>query len=415
MKKVFAILTAAILIILAIYGAVSFNKSAKHASKSPDEVIFWTLQMNDFADYMNGVISEFESQNPDIKIKWIDVPFSEGEKRTLASVLSDNPPDLINLNPDFSAALAQKGTLYEINSADASQFNPEIIESLKYNGKLYSLPWYATSAVTIYNKDLLKKAGVEVPKTYEEIAKAAPTIKQKTNAYAFLPNITENDTMLKILNKYGVSSPEMLDSEKSAPVFEFFKDLYRENLIPRESITQTHREALEKYMSEKIVLFQAGANFLNMIKENAPSTYKNTDVAPQITGDLGQNDFSLMNFVIPIRAKHKDSALKFALFLTNEKNQLELAKLTNVIATNKTALQNEFYTQYNDADLMAKARVLSAKQLNKVQPALKSVKNQKDINNLINATVQEVLLDKTSTKSALSALAKKVRAYTSEK
>lgn len=189
---------------------------------------------------------------------------------------------------------------------------------------------------------MIKKAGVEVPKTYEEIGKIAQAIKQKTGAYAFLPNITENDTMLKILNKYGVSSPEMLDSEKSAQVFEFFKELYRENLIPRESITQTHREALEKYMSEKIVLFQAGANFLNMIKENAPSTYKNTDVAPQIIGDLGQNDFSLMNFVIPIRAKHKDSALKFALFLTNEKNQLELAKLTNVIATNKIALKDDF-------------------------------------------------------------------------
>ena len=413
MKKVFAILTAAILIILAIYGAISFTKSAKHASKSPNEVIFWTLQMNDFADYMNGVISEFENQNPDIKIKWIDVPFSEGEKRTLASVLSDNPPDLINLNPDFSAALAQKGTLYEINSADASQFNPEIIESLKYNGKLYSLPWYATSAVTIYNKDLIKKAGVEVPKTYEEIGKIAQAIKQKTGAYAFLPNITENDTMLKILNKYGVSSPEMLDSEKSAQVFEFFKELYSENLIPRESITQTHREALEKYMSEKIVLFQAGANFLNMIKENAPSTYKNTDVAPQIIGDLGQNDFSLMNFVIPIRAKHKDSALKFALFLTNEKNQLELAKLTNVIATNKIALKDDFYTRYDEGDLMAKARVLSANQLNKVQPALKPMRNQKDINNLINAAVQEVLLDKTDTKSALSTLSKKVRPYTS--
>lgn len=42
-------------------------------------------------------------------IKWVDVPFSEGEKRTLAAVMTDNPPDLINLNPDFSALLAQKG------------------------------------------------------------------------------------------------------------------------------------------------------------------------------------------------------------------------------------------------------------------------------------------------------------------
>ena len=113
--------------------------------------------MNDFSDYINGVISEFEVQNPDIKIKWIDVPFSEGEKRTLASVLSDNPPDLINLNPDFSATLAQKGTLYEIPADAVKDFNSEIINSLKYNGKLYSIPWYATSAVTIFNKALAVK------------------------------------------------------------------------------------------------------------------------------------------------------------------------------------------------------------------------------------------------------------------
>lgn len=371
---------------------------------SDNEVIFWTLQMTDFAPYINGVIEEFEAQNPDIKIKWIDVPFSEGEKRTLASVLSDNPPDLVNLNPDFSAILAQKGALEEISEQDAEQFVPEIIDSLKYNGKIYSLPWYATSAVTIYNKDLIKKANVNVPKTYAEIGQIASQIKSKTSAYVFLPNISENDTMLKILNKYGINSADTINSEKSVEVFDFFKDLYVKNLIPKESITQTHREALEKYMSENIVLFQAGANFLNMIKENAPTTYEHTDVAPQITGDLGQNDFSLMNFVIPLRAKHKSEALKFALFLTNETNQLELAKLTNVLAVNKKTLQNDFYTQYDD--LMSKARVISAKQLNKIQPALKSERNQKEINTLINSAVQEILLDKAKTSSVLDKVSK---------
>lgn len=362
--------------------------------------------MYDFSDYMNGVISEFETENPGIKIKWIDVPFSEGEKRTLASVLSDNPPDLINLNPDFSATLAQKGTLYEIPLDAVKDFNSEIINSLKYNGKLYSIPWYATSAVTIYNKALVKKSGIAVPKTYEELAISAPVVREKTNAYIFLPNITENDTMLKILNKYGVNSYENINSEKSAEVFELFKDLYQNNLIPKESITQTHREALEKYMSENVVLFQAGANFLNMIQENAPKTYEHTDVAPQLTGEIGQNDFSLMNFVIPLRAKNKDEALKFAIFLTNEKNQLELAKLTNIIATNQKALQDDFYTKYEEHDLMAKARVISAKQLNHIEPALQSARNQKDINNLINSAVQEILLNKASTKEVLDKVSK---------
>ena len=397
MRKILLIFIIVFLLIL-----TAPLSSLKNHGTNENEVIFWTLQMSDFSDYMNGVIRDFEKENPEIKIKWIDVPFSEGEKRTLASVLSDNPPDLINLNPDFSATLAQKGTLYEIPPESLTDFNDGIVESLKYKGKLYSIPWYATSAVTIYNKDIFKKAGINVPKTYEELKNSAEIVKVKTNSYIFLPNITENDTMLRILNKYGINSHENINSKKSAEVFDMFKTLYQKNLIPKESITQTHREALEKYMSGNIALFQAGANFLNMIKENAPSIYAVTDVAPQLTGTLGQNDFSLMNFVIPQKAKHKKEALKFALFLTNEENQLELAKLTNIIATNKKALNNDFYTIYDDTNLMAKARVISAKQLDKVEPVLKSGRNQKDINNLINASVQEILLDKSDTQTVLN-------------
>ncbi|MBO6088552.1 extracellular solute-binding protein [bacterium] len=377
-------------------------------SKS-DEVVFWTLQMNDFAPYMNKVISDFETQNPNIKIKWVDVPFSEGEKRTLASVLSDNPPDLINLNPDFSALLAQKGALWEIDEQYTAQYNKSIINSLKYNGKLYSLPWYATSAVTIYNKYLSDKAEVILPKTYDDIYEIAPVIKSKTETFVMLPNITENDTMQRILNKYGVIGN--YNSEKSVEVFEMFKTMYEKDFIPKETVTQTHREALEKYMAEKIVFFQAGANFLTMIKENAPSVYKKTDVSSQLTGTMGQYDFSLMNFVIPIRAKHKSEALKFALFLTNDENQLELAKLTNVLAVNEKTLKSDFYTKYDNSDLQAKARVISAKQLNNIEPSMKQIRNQKELNILINTAVQQILLNKASTKEILDDLNKKYKDF----
>ena len=152
-------------------------------SSRPEEktVTFWTLQMGDFAPYMNEVIKSYEEINPEVKIKWIDVPFSEGEKRTLAAVMTDNPPDLINLNPDFSALLAQKGTLQEINSEKLTEFTPDIVEALKYNDKNYSIPWYATSAITIYNKELFDKTGlIRLPKTYKELASVAEIIKSKT-------------------------------------------------------------------------------------------------------------------------------------------------------------------------------------------------------------------------------------------
>ena len=207
--------------------------------------------------------------------------------------------------------------------------------------------------------------------------------------------------MLKILNKYGCATSNLIHSKKSIETFNMFKSLYLNNLIPKETITMTLQESLEKYMSGNIMLITAGANFLNMIKENAPSTYAKTDIAPQLTGDLGQYDFSLMNFVIPLKAKNKETALDFALFLTNEKNQLELAKLTNILAVNQKALDNEFYTNYDNNNLQAKARVISAKQLNKIQPSYKTQKGQKEINNIINLATQEILLNKKSTETIL--------------
>lgn len=393
------------LVLFLIFALFLTGCSNKTAEK---EVTFWTLQMGDFAPYMQEVISEYELKNPQIKIKWIDVPFSEGEKRTLAAVMSDCPPDLINLNPDFSAMLAQKGTLWEIDSNSLASYTPDVVNALKYNNKNYSIPWYATSAITIYNENLFQKSGINsLPKTYEDLAVISEKIKVKTGAYSYLPTITENDTMVKILNKYGISEPQQYNSKQSVEVFEMFKKLYQNELIPAETITMTHREALEQYMAGKIVFYQGGANFLNMIKENAPKIYLTTDIAEQIKGPVGQNDFSVMNFVIPLRAKNKQEALDFCLFLTNEENQLKLAKLTNIIATNSNALNDEFYNDYSD--LTSKARSLSAKQIQKITPILKQKEGQKEINLLVNTAVQSILLEKESTKNILDKLAKSIQ------
>lgn len=396
MKKLFALL----IITISILGLTACSIRKENEQKV---VTLWTLQMGDFSDYMYKIIRTYENNHPNVQIKWVDVPFSEGEKRTLAAVMTDNPPDLINLNPDFSALLAQKGTLEEIPEEVTTDFNPEIINALKYNDKLYSIPWYATSAITIYNKDLFQQSGIiRLPKTYKELAAISEKVKENTGAYAYLPTITENDTMVKILNKYGISEAE--DYPKAQKVFEMFKNLYQKELIPAESITFTHRESLEQYMAGKIVFFQGGANFLNMIKENAPSVYEQTDVTEQIKGPVGQNDFSVMNFVIPSRAKHKKEALDFCLYLTNEQNQLELARMTNVIATNSNALKNAFYN--DDSTLEAKARSISAKQINRITPQLRQRRNQKEINTQVNAAVQSVLLNKDSIESILEKLSK---------
>ena len=403
MKKFLTLLLITILVTGLTACSVRNNSSQK-------EVTVWTLQMGDFSDYMYKIIRDYEKEHPNLHIKWVDVPFSEGEKRTLAAVMTDNPPDLINLNPDFSALLAQKGTLEEISPETVEEFNPEIVKTLMYNDKLYSIPWYATSAVTIYNKDLFAKSGlIRLPKTYKELASVADKIKTNSGAYAYLPTITENDTMMKILNKYGITELKQLNSQDTADVFNMFKTLYEKDLIPPETITMTHREALEQYMAGKIIFYQGGSNFLNMIRENAPSVFEQTDVMEQFRGPVGQYDLSVMNFVIPKRAKMKKEALEFCLYLTNAQNQLELAKMTNIIATNSETLKDRFYN--DESDIMSKARSISAKQMNHIYPQMKQRRGQKEINNAVNSTVQAVLLNKKSTNYALDELVKNLQNF----
>ena len=113
-----------ILIIILLSFFFIYNKKD---IKNEKEVVFWTLQLGTFDKYINNIISNFETENPEFKIKWIDIPYSEGEKRTLASILTDNPPDLVNLTPDFSLLLAQKNALYTFEKEDLSQFLPSLI------------------------------------------------------------------------------------------------------------------------------------------------------------------------------------------------------------------------------------------------------------------------------------------------
>ena len=395
------------IILIIILFAVIIFLFIPQQKKSENELVFWTLQLGTFDKYINKVITEFEQQNPNVKIKWVDVPYSEGEKRTLAALLSDNPPDLINLTPDFSAMAARKNTLFEIPKDAMNIFPKDTLQAVSYNGKIFAIPFYLTSAVTYANSDLMKKSDIKtVPSTYKEMYYLAEKIKAKTNCYVDMPTVSENDTFWKILNKNQIDVMSEISSDKSKQIFEEYRNLYQNNLIQKESITQSHREALEKYMSGQIMFLQAGANFLNIIKENAPLVYDKTIVSSQMVGSSGKYDFSLMNLIIPKKSKNKDSALKFALFLTNKENQLEFAKLTSVLPANKEALQDEYFnSELTKEDL---ARKISAKQINNVSSGIKNYRQKKNIITLLNTSVVRIMTNTANIDTELIELSKKI-------
>ena len=399
MKKIKIFLLFFIIIILTSgLSALFLTKKQNYRA----EVVFWTVQLAPFSDYINSVIGEFEQTNPDIKIKWIDVPYAEVEKRVLASLLSNSMPDLINITSDFNRTLATKGALQNIESGFA-EYNDALVSVLSYQDKVWGIPFYATSAITVYNKELMNKFGfVTPPSDYDELISQLNNSKIIPNKYLFMPTLTENDTLYKLLNKYNINSPQTLDTEKSFNLFSNLKELYLVGKIPKESISQTHREVLEKYSAGQIAYLQIGANFLNIIRENSLDVYNKTDVAAQFSGNDKTYDFSLMTLAIPKKAKHKDEALLFAKFITNASNQLEFAKKTGVLPCNKKTLSDEFFTKYDEKDLYSKARAIGAMQLSKPTFYSKDTKNYREITTLLNNLIETILLEDKDIKSLLA-------------
>lgn len=389
---------------------VALTGCAPKAQSTKTEVEFWTLQLNDFKPYMNALIAKYEKEHPDIKIKWIDVPFSEGEKRVLASIMSTHMPDLVNLNPSFSSVLAQKGTLYDISELseqkDFEDYLPSALDLCTQNGRIYCIPWYITSSITMYNQKITQQAQIKnFPTQDKDMPEFASQIKNKTGKYALMPTLAEDGYMLKNLSKQGIeiintkNRSVSFDNEKVKAQYDLWKKLYEQGLLPKESITQTHREALEKYMSGELALLETGANFLTTIKDNAPEVYKNTKLAPQLNLEHGIVDFSMMNLIIPQKAAHQKEALEFALFLTNEKNQLEFSKLAPVLPSSKKALENPFFEK--NSNLIEEGRKISANQLKTAKKNIPLYPNQKELNNIVDYATQEIILDKSPAQKAL--------------
>ncbi len=381
-------------LVLIISFLVVSGCTERQMANKKKELEFWTVQLSGFSGYINSVIDQYEELHPNIKIKWVDVPFSEAEKRSLAAVLSNNVPDLINMNPDFAVTLASKGALLDIKQLISENHYRSYLESAwRASGMgefVYGIPWYMTSAVTVCNTE---KYSGKMPETYYDLREIAGRVE----GYVLMPALTENGKMLRFFSKDGVP---IVNSEKTRAVFNtdraeeilnFWKIMYQKGFIPKESITEGHRQSLEKFMAGETAFIVAGENFINIIKENAPQLYKNLIVSTQLTGTEGKADFSLMNFVIPKKSRYKDEALDFALYVTNAENQLKFCRLAAVLPSQKQAQESDYF------DGSVSAKQLRGELLGPI-PALE---NRKDLYEVIDFMTQEVLLGRKTPRQAL--------------
>ena len=390
------------------------------AAEGSSEIEFWTMQLQpQFTDYFNERIAEFEAQNPGITVRWVDVPWGDMQSKILTAASAGTAPDVVNLNPDFAAQLAGRNAWLilddRIPEATRQEYLPNIWQANTLNDETFGIPWYLTTRLTIYNQELMQQAGVAAPpSTYEELAEVARQVHDTTGKYAFFATFVPTDSadVLQSFTQMGVS---LLDQEGMAAfdtpdgraVFQYWTDLYQDGLLPREALTQGHRRGIELYQAGETAILTSGPQFLKTIEANAPAIAQQTAIAPEITGSTGKKGVAVMNVVVPRSTDNPDAAVDFALFITNNANQLEFAKAADVLPSTAAALEDSYFADAaNATTTLEQARALSATQMSEAEVLLPPHEDIKELQQIVYDNLQAAMLgDKTVDEAVADAAA----------
>ncbi len=132
---------------------------------------------------VRAMTTDFEKANPDIKVNLEFVPYEGLRDKTLLAQGSGGY-DVVLFDVIWPAEFATNKVLVDVTDRVTPEMNQGILPgawtTVAFDGHRYGMPWILDTKYLFYNKDILAKAGIsEPPKTWDELAADAKTIKDK--------------------------------------------------------------------------------------------------------------------------------------------------------------------------------------------------------------------------------------------
>ena len=159
----------------------------------------------------------------------------------------------------------------------ASNFKPDTLETCKYNGKLYALPFLGFFEGMWVNKDIFDKYGLEIPRTYDDILKAIPVLRANdiipiACAFSDEPHYIIETFILSAGGRLGHSNPF---DPSWAQGLSLIKTLYEHRAFTEDALTIKQGTCAELFADKKAAMFISGSWSRGYIKD-----YENTLVIP---------------------------------------------------------------------------------------------------------------------------------------
>lgn len=265
------------------------------------------------------------------------------------------------------------------------------------------------------NRQLLGRAGIDAPPLrWQEVPAYAEAIRRRTGRYALFVTVVPDDSA-ELLESMVQMGTQLLDSRQRAAfnspagryAFAFWTDLYRRGLLPREVVSQGYRRAIELFQAGDLAQVATGPDFLRNLQTNAPGIAAATAPYPPLRGANGEANVAVMNLVVPRQSERSREAISFALYLTNDANQLAFAEEARVLPSSTGALKQlkDRLSRQPPAEagdrLVREARALSARTLTDARVLVPATPGVKRLQSILYTQLQQAMLGQMESDEAL--------------
>ena len=168
MRKINKLFAVAATTALVLTGCVGGKKEAKQADPNKKvEITYWDFpqftkdkEFKKTEDFDAALIKAFEAKNPNIKVNYQKIEFTDGPAKVETAIQSKTAPDVIYDAPGRVIAWAAKDLLVPLDDVDKSKLNEAAVKASSYKDKLYMYPQGVAPFLMGVNKDLTDKLGV---------------------------------------------------------------------------------------------------------------------------------------------------------------------------------------------------------------------------------------------------------------
>ncbi|QAV26232.1 ABC transporter substrate-binding protein [Neobacillus thermocopriae] len=274
---------------------------------------------------LKQTLDEFEKKYPNIKVKH-EVISDQYMDVIKTRLIGGEGPDVFYLDAFEAPAMIETGVLeplddYVTDDFDIDDFEKPLLDAFKGpDGKIYGFPKDYSTLALFYNKKMFAEAGLDVPKTWDELREAAKKLTKGTEVYGFgaAPELARLYYIAE--SKGGKVVTDNKASFADPKVVEALQPIVDMRLKDKSAAQPSEVGAGwggEMFGQQKAAMVIEGNWAIPFLQETFPNTEFGTAEVPTIDGKKGTMAYTVA-YVMNKDSQKKEAAWKLISFLTGK-------------------------------------------------------------------------------------------------